>query len=316
MSPEQALGLVDEVDERTDVFALGSILCELLTGAPAYVPEHGHLLLQAARTNLDDAYTRLDACRTDRTLARLARQCLSPDRALRPRDASVVADAVSDHLAGVSRRMREAELAAAEADAQAAAERRRRRLTVRAATRGALLLVGLAAVTILLRHRRTQRIEGDLLAVQGALHDAVDREAEAQGTEGAVALAHYAEAQLEAGRAQALLETVPADAALGREVEAAVTRIAEGAAAARAALAQAKRDRRLRSELQRIRRMQAWRNHAQAVAAYEAAFDHHDVDLDNPASAAAAIRGSPVRADMLYALDEWAYWTRRYDDEG
>ena len=33
MPPEQALGQVDRVDERSDVFALGSILCEILTGA-------------------------------------------------------------------------------------------------------------------------------------------------------------------------------------------------------------------------------------------------------------------------------------------
>ena len=34
MPPEQALGQVDRVDERSDVFALGSILCEILTGVP------------------------------------------------------------------------------------------------------------------------------------------------------------------------------------------------------------------------------------------------------------------------------------------
>ena len=36
MAPEQARGEIERLDERADVFALGSILCEILTGQPAF----------------------------------------------------------------------------------------------------------------------------------------------------------------------------------------------------------------------------------------------------------------------------------------
>ena len=41
MAPEQARGEVEPIDERADVFALGSILCEILTGQPAFTGARG-----------------------------------------------------------------------------------------------------------------------------------------------------------------------------------------------------------------------------------------------------------------------------------
>src|SRR5690606_8283848 len=51
MPPEQATGDVDRMDERSDVFALGAILCEILTGAPPYDADHREALAMAARAD-------------------------------------------------------------------------------------------------------------------------------------------------------------------------------------------------------------------------------------------------------------------------
>jgi tetratricopeptide (TPR) repeat protein len=53
---------VDRVDERTDVFALGSILCEILTGQPAFTGRSaGEIQAKAARGDVAEALARLDA---------------------------------------------------------------------------------------------------------------------------------------------------------------------------------------------------------------------------------------------------------------
>src|SRR5262249_11330010 len=95
MPPEQARGELDRVDERSDVFALGAILCEVLRGRPPYAGhDPGEVTPKAARGDLADAGARLDACRSDPDLIGLAKECLAPAPEARPRHAGAVAERV------------------------------------------------------------------------------------------------------------------------------------------------------------------------------------------------------------------------------
>src|SRR5207253_645744 len=78
MPPEQALGEVDRLDERCDVFALGAMLCEVLTGQPPYTGPDGTAILRKARhAELEEALGRLDGCGADAELIALAKRCLT-----------------------------------------------------------------------------------------------------------------------------------------------------------------------------------------------------------------------------------------------
>ena len=111
MSPEQAIGAIDQVDEQSDVFGLGGILCAILTGQPPFVAHTPEAIRQlAAQKKLDDAFARLAACPGDPDLIALCRRCLSPEKADRAPAATHLADAVADLREQAERRAREAEL--------------------------------------------------------------------------------------------------------------------------------------------------------------------------------------------------------------
>ena len=104
MSPEQARGDIDRLDERTDVFGLGGILCSILTGQPPYAGTDGReVYRKARRSDLADAFARLDACGAEAELIGLCKRCLATAED-RPRDAGQLARELTDYLESDLRR--------------------------------------------------------------------------------------------------------------------------------------------------------------------------------------------------------------------
>lgn len=154
MPPEQARGEMDRVDRRSDVFSLGAILCQILTGqAPYYGPKET-LRDMAREGKLFGANILLDRCGADQTLVILAKHCLGVDPEVRPANAGVLQELVTECLEGLQDRSRQiettrlqAEARVAEAEAREQLARRARRLARTLAVTGvmvaAMLVTGL-----------------------------------------------------------------------------------------------------------------------------------------------------------------------------
>ena len=128
MPPEQACGDVEHLDERSDVFGLGAILCEILTGTPPYLEADGDdLVQQAARGDTSKACARIDGSGASEAMIALCKQCLAPARRARPSSAKEVADQVSQHLSSVEDRAQRAQIEAAEARIKASEAKRAHR---------------------------------------------------------------------------------------------------------------------------------------------------------------------------------------------
>jgi tetratricopeptide (TPR) repeat protein len=131
MAPEQARGETDKVDTRSDVFGLGAILCEILTGRPPYTAAKSYERhLQAAAADLREVLAKLQGCGADAELVALAHRCLAAEREQRPKDAGEVAAAAAHYQAQVQARLQVAQVAEAAAQVKAAEERKRRMVSI------------------------------------------------------------------------------------------------------------------------------------------------------------------------------------------
>ena len=179
MSPEQALG--HEVDRRTDLFAVGTVCYELLSGArPFRADSIGQLMAVIAETPHAPLGPEFP-----REVTRLVDQLLAKDPAGRPDTAAAarvalvgpmrsgaVSPTTHDATVGISELVRETMTARQTILPVPAASEREPRPAARA--EGARLPSSRGLTSFALRHGRTLRQQGDLVGAMQALRSVLE----------------------------------------------------------------------------------------------------------------------------------------------
>ena len=313
VSPEAARGEVRSLDARADVFGLGAMLCEILTGEPPVAGETPRETIRlAAEGDLSRALDRLSACAVEPELGALAAACLAAKPDARPAHAGAVAGAITAYVESIEERAQAARILAAETRAKAEHAVRQRRLAVALAASVCLTAVVGGTAAWWLEREDRRRADATATAVSAALADAVRFEGEARSSAGANALAAWDRAKASVERATSLLTAGDADSALAARVGAVAARVGEEAAIAHDRAREAERDAAMIARLESVRAPEERdfdpADNERLDAEYASAFHEYGIDVDalGPAEAARAVAGSRIALALVGAIDDWA----------